>query len=222
MKPQSEPLRIVTLHPFTPAEVEQIKGAAPRSPVDLTVCQSREEFDQKSKAAEVIYGDIRGEALRSASRLKWVQAGGAGLETLDPALREHPAILTNFAATFAPAISETAIGMLLCLTRGISRYYMPQFSRREWKPVGTVKSADHVEISGRTMGIVGLGGIGAATTPGEAGVKIYMRVDDLDAYLDRAEKLGGQRVVPPTDLPGDFGRFAIFTDPDGNPVGLWA
>ena len=53
--------------------------------------------------------------------------------------------------------------MLLCLTRGISRYYMPQFSRREWKPVGTVKSADHVEISGRTMGIVGLGGIGAAT-----------------------------------------------------------
>src|SRR5437773_2524735 len=163
MKPPSEPLRIVTLHPFTPAEVEQIKGAAPRSPVDLTVCQSREEFDQKSKAAEVIYGDIRGEALRSASRLKWVQAGGAGLETLDPALREHPAILTNFAATFAPAIAETAIGMLLCLTRGISRYYMPQFSRRERKPVGTVKSADDVEASGRTVGIVGLGGVGAAT-----------------------------------------------------------
>ena len=75
--------------------------------------------------------------------------------------------------------------------------------------------------TGAGEGAIG-GGIGAATTPGEAGVKIYMRVDDLDAYLDRAEKLGGQRVVPPTDLPGDFGRFAIFTDPDGNPVGLWA
>jgi len=22
--------------------------------------------------------------------------------------------------------------------------------------------------------------------------------------------------------PGDYGRFAIFTDPDGNQVGLWA
>jgi predicted enzyme related to lactoylglutathione lyase len=66
------------------------------------------------------------------------------------------------------------------------------------------------------------GGIGPSTRPGEAGVKIYIRVDDLDAYLDRAEKLGGTRVVPPTELPGDFGRFAIFTDPDGNPVGLWA
>jgi predicted enzyme related to lactoylglutathione lyase len=66
------------------------------------------------------------------------------------------------------------------------------------------------------------GGIGPASRAGDAGVKIYMRVDDLDAYLDRAEKLGGRRLVPPTDLPGDFGRFAVFTDPDGNQVGLWA
>jgi predicted enzyme related to lactoylglutathione lyase len=65
------------------------------------------------------------------------------------------------------------------------------------------------------------GGIGPCSEPGEAGVKIYVRVDDLDAHLDRAEKLGGTRVVPPTDLPGDFGRFAVFTDPDGNQVGLW-
>jgi hypothetical protein len=66
------------------------------------------------------------------------------------------------------------------------------------------------------------GGIGPSTQSGEAGVKIYVRVDDLDAYLERAEKLGGKRLVPPTDLPGDFGRFAIFSDPDGNQVGLWA
>jgi uncharacterized protein len=67
------------------------------------------------------------------------------------------------------------------------------------------------------------GGIGPVQAPGEdPSVKIYMRVDDLDGYLDRAEKLGGKRLVPPTDLPGDFGRFAVFTDPDGNQVGLWA
>jgi len=29
------------------------------------------------------------------------------------------------------------------------------------KPVGTVKSADHPELAGRTMGIVGMGGIGS-------------------------------------------------------------
>src|SRR6516165_2289239 len=60
------------------------------------------------------------------------------------------------------------------------------------------------------------GGIGPSSAPGDTGVKIYMRVDDLEAYLDRAVKLGGTQVVPPTDLPGEFGRFAILTDPDGN------
>ena len=84
------------------------------------------------------------------------------------------------------------------------------------------------------------GGIGAADEPGEAGVKIYMRVEDLEACVEKAEKLGGTLVVtlavpniegdghgqprrvPPHDLPGDAGRTAIFTDPDGNQVGLWA
>ena len=157
-----EPLRILTLHPFETQEIETIKAVAPRAHIDFKVCQSPGEFHEKVKAAEVIYGDIRGEALRAASKLKWVQAGGAGVEGMDEALRDSPVIVTNFARTFAPAISETAFGMLLCLTRGIGKYYLPQFHRREWKPVGTVKSADHTEIAGRTMGIAGLGGIGCA------------------------------------------------------------
>lgn len=65
------------------------------------------------------------------------------------------------------------------------------------------------------------GGIGPSTEPGDTGVKIYVRVDDLDAYLDRAEQLGGRRLLPPTDLPGNAGTIAMFADPDGNPVGLW-
>jgi predicted enzyme related to lactoylglutathione lyase len=67
------------------------------------------------------------------------------------------------------------------------------------------------------------GGIGPASAPGEGpSVKVYMRVDDLDACLDRAERLGGKRLVPPTDLPEGYGRIAVFADPDGNQVGLWA
>jgi predicted enzyme related to lactoylglutathione lyase len=66
------------------------------------------------------------------------------------------------------------------------------------------------------------GGIGPSQAPGDTGVKIYVRVDDLDGYLKRAEGLGGSTLVPPMDLPGDFGRIAVFADPDGNPVGLWA
>jgi uncharacterized protein len=32
------------------------------------------------------------------------------------------------------------------------------------------------------------GGIGPTPAPADKGVKIYMRVDDLETYLDRAEK----------------------------------
>lgn len=75
--------------------------------------------------------------------------------------------------------------------------------------------------TGAGDGAIG-GGIGAPAEPGDAGVKIYMRVDNLETYLSRAEELGGTRVMPPMELPGDFGTIAVFADPDGNRVGLWA
>jgi phosphoglycerate dehydrogenase-like enzyme len=59
------------------------------------------------------------------------------------------------ARTFAPAISETAISMLLALTRGLVQYYIPQFQKRTWRAVREL-----VEIDGMTAGIVGMGGIG--------------------------------------------------------------
>ncbi len=51
-------------------------------------------------------------------------------------------------------------------------------------------------------------------------VTIYAQVDDLQATLDKAAKLGGKTVVPPTEVPG-MGHFAWLTDPDGSIVGLW-
>jgi uncharacterized protein len=66
------------------------------------------------------------------------------------------------------------------------------------------------------------GGIGPASSDDGPGVRVYMRVDDLDAYLAKAAKLGGTTLVPPMDLPSGYGRIALFADPDGNKVGLWS
>lgn len=74
--------------------------------------------------------------------------------------------------------------------------------------------------TGAGDGAVG-GGIGPSQAPGDTGVKIYLRVDDLEAYLSRAEQLGGKRLGEPVDLPDGWGTVATFTDPDGNPVGIW-
>jgi phosphoglycerate dehydrogenase-like enzyme len=84
------------------------------------------------------------------------------MEGLDPKIRQSPLVVTNMARIFAPAISETAFALLLSLSRGLTKHYNPQFRNRKMEPVGTVKSDHHQEISGRTMGIVGLGGIGTA------------------------------------------------------------
>jgi uncharacterized protein len=51
-------------------------------------------------------------------------------------------------------------------------------------------------------------------------VTFYVQVEDLQAYLDKAGKLGGKTLVPPTEVPG-MGRFAWLADPDGTIVGLW-
>ena len=130
--------------------------------VNLVICQDHAEFLDKLPEAEVIYGSVDAETLARARNLRWVQAGAAGVESMALLMKDNPAVLTNFAGAFAPAISETAIGMLICLTRGINRWYVPQFLERKWEPMGTTKSDHHAEISGRTMGIVGLGGIGLA------------------------------------------------------------
>lgn len=42
----------------------------------------------------------------------------------------------------------------------------------------------------------------------------YLAVADCDATARKAQELGGQAIVPPTDIP-DVGRFAVLRDPQG-------
>lgn len=61
------------------------------------------------------------------------------------------------------------------------------------------------------------GGIGPAD--GEGYITFYVQVEDLQAYLEKAERLGGKVVVPPTEVPGMV-TYAMFTDPEGFRIGL--
>jgi predicted enzyme related to lactoylglutathione lyase len=47
----------------------------------------------------------------------------------------------------------------------------------------------------------------------------YVSVDDVAAYLKKAEGLGAKTLVPPVDIP--TGTFAWMQDLEGNTVGLW-
>lgn len=155
------PLRIVTTYQFEPFEVEKIKSAVSPNAIEIVMANGRDDFRNKLRNADVVYGNFTSAELDYAPKLKWLQSGAAGMEWMDDKLRQSPLVITNYARIFAPGITETAMGLLLCLTRGLSKYYMPQFAKRQMKSVGTVKSDHHVELVGRTMAIVGMGGIGS-------------------------------------------------------------
>lgn len=81
----------------------------------------------------------------------------------------------------------------------------------------------HAELDYTLVEPGGPGGIGGGimTSPIDRPYVIfYVQVDDLQASLDKAESLGGKTVVPPTPIP-NVGAFAIFSDPDGNHIGLY-
>ena len=48
---------------------------------------------------------------------------------------------------------------------------------------------------------------------------VYIEVDDLQAYLDKAESLGGKTVMPIVVIP-NMVTMAMFSDPHGNVFGL--
>ena len=71
----------------------------------------------------------------------------------------------------------------------------------------------------------GVEGVGGGLNPvredNPAGtVVVYAETDDIDASLAKAEKLGGKIVTKKTEIPG-MGWFGMFTDPTGNPIGLY-
>ena len=47
----------------------------------------------------------------------------------------------------------------------------------------------------------------------------YVQVEDADRTAERAKKLGGEIIVPPTDIP-DIGRFAVLKDNQGAAIGI--
>ena len=55
--------------------------------------------------------------------------------------------------------------------------------------------------------------------PGD--VIVYISTDNIEATLTRIESLGGKTLQPKTEIPG-MGWFALFSDPTGNRLGLFA
>ena len=97
----------------------------------------------------------------------------------------------------------------------LRKFYTDLFG---WSIEGATGDLDYGLVQGGDGGIGG--GVGKSQDGGVGHVTFFVEVDDPKAYLARAEKLGGQTVVPPTEIPAYNLTFAYFIDPQGHLIGL--
>jgi predicted enzyme related to lactoylglutathione lyase len=50
-------------------------------------------------------------------------------------------------------------------------------------------------------------------------VNVYVKVDDIESYIDKAKSLGGKLIVGPIPIP--TGSFAWIADPEGTMIALF-
>ena len=149
-------LKIVARDGIPKTTEEYVRGLS--SAVDLKVSEGDGEFHSELADADAIFGGLSRDDFAAARRLKWIQYPAAGVEEIMwPELVESPVVLTNMQRMYSPTLSESVIGLLLTLARGLHKYAL-QTRESTWRPVEGLR-----EISGMTMGLVGMGGIGTDT-----------------------------------------------------------
>ena len=165
----------IVIHPaLGDPRLLRLRAAAPSA--ELVDAPDEEAARRAVADAEAFLGKITPALLAAAPRLRWVQSFTASLEHyLFPALIEHPCILTNMRGLFSDVVADHAIGLVLCFARNLHRYVRLQAEGR-WAPVGgeddrpsmaagpgTPAGFDraHVHPADATLGVVGLGHIGA-------------------------------------------------------------
>jgi phosphoglycerate dehydrogenase-like enzyme len=111
--------------------------------------------------AEVVIGDVDAATLQRLKKLKWVQVWHAGVENMPKEMITHPVVLTNMQRVLGPVIAETAIALMLSLTRGLIQTSVPNFYKKKW--AGVPDDVVLEDLYNKTIAIVGMGGIGSET-----------------------------------------------------------
>lgn len=107
---------------------------------------------------EVIFTDAKlpDDLVHKLSSLKWVQfTRGAAYELIDPALRNNDVVASVIPAIDGVQFAEFAMGSVLLLAKQFPHFFHAQLESRWDRTLP-------LEISGMTLGVLGLGTIGSA------------------------------------------------------------
>lgn len=157
--PSEKPALNFFVPELTAAQIEELARLAPN--VRVVSGLSREQLlERVEEAAAIDAHYLTPEFLARAKHLVWVQAMSAGVDRdigIEGLAQRESLVLTNLRGVHGPAIADHAFGMLLTLTRDL-RHYAAQQAKGVWKRAGS--GTPLLALQGRTMLVVGLGGIG--------------------------------------------------------------
>ncbi len=141
------------------SQVGMLSEVAPG--VEIVPVTSIEEALEAMPGANALLGYCDAALVDASAALHWIQAYWAGVEdcTSLESVRAGDYILTNAQHVSSPALAETSIALMMALVRGLDIYYRNQLEGKWVRDVGDPQGT-FVELTGRTMLVVGLGGIG--------------------------------------------------------------
>ncbi|MGL4290894.1 MAG: D-2-hydroxyacid dehydrogenase [Phreatobacter sp.] len=124
--------------------------------------RNAEDFAARIGEADVVVvsGMWRNAPVERAGKLRFIQSISAGLDQYDlGVLRQRGIRLASAQGVNANAVAEHAMGLMLALTRKIHTSRDNQ-AKRFWRPMIGNPAEREDELAGKSLLIVGLGGIG--------------------------------------------------------------
>ena len=177
---------------------------------DRDLVDRREELKVKLIDADALIvrnrTQVNGELLAAAPRLRVVGRLGVGLDNIDVAAcaARGIAVIPATGAN-ALAVAEYVIGVAMVLLRG-TYFATADVAAGKW-PRGPLSSGR--EIAGKTLGIVGFGGIGRLT--GRLGRALGMRVIGVDAEVGPDQAVWREEGVLPSTLDALLAQADVLT-----------
>jgi phosphoglycerate dehydrogenase-like enzyme len=156
--------------------------------------------EQDLRDAEILFTiSLRADQFAAAQNLRWIHAPTAAVhQFLFPELVNSEVVLTNSREVHGPVVAEHVMALIFALARKIPQAAQLQ-QKRVWGQEAIWSEGAHPrEIAGATLGLIGVGSIGARVA--QMASALGMRVIAVREHIERGNPEGVEAVFPPSAI----------------------
>jgi phosphoglycerate dehydrogenase-like enzyme len=157
---------------------DTLRGVLPKS-IEVVGVPGLRNFAGMEKVvgdADVLIGLCTPEIVKRGAKLTWIQLLNAGADscTTIPAVKERGLPVTNLARIQGPHMAEHAMALILALSRALPQYMAEQQAGAFTHGFRELRAERPIELEGKTLLVVGLGGIGTEVAKRAAGFGMHV------------------------------------------------